>query len=107
MEQDPFLLEEGDQVVGVTTYEDKGKDPLYDDCFLCGLELLTTSGQRVFWGKESEHCKKRSETKETFLAFCSGGVGYPLVIYRNLPMWHKDFALIFHWEQKKPTQCAD
>ena len=107
VEQDPFLLEEGDQVVGVTTYEDKGKDPHYDDCFLCGLELLTTSGQRVFWGKESEHCKKRSETKETFLAYCSGGVGYPLVIFRNLPTLHKDFALIFHWEQNKPTQCAD
>ena len=95
-EQDPFLLEEGERVVEVTTYTACN---LYG---LLGLELLTTSGRRVFWGKkirkkfdtsENADCKK-SVTKETFLAFCSGGymVGF--------------FSLTFHWEQYKPTSCV-
>ena len=89
-EQDPFLLEEGERVVEVTTYKD------YTDrgSNLCGLELLTTSGRRVFWGKKSEY-RKRSVTKETFLAFCSGGVVFG----------GRCFSLTFHWEQNKATSC--
>ena len=87
-EQDPFLLEEGERVVEVTTYTD-------DNAFnLWGLELLTTSGRRVFWGKKIGNYK-RSVTKETFLAFCSGGV-----IDGNR------FSLTFHWEQNKPTPSS-
>ena len=85
VEQDQFLPEEGEQVVEVTTYE-YGLD-------LCGLELVTTSGRRVFWGEKNEFCK-RSVTKETFLAYCSGGV-----------VWYDQFSLTFHWEQNKPTPC--
>ena len=86
MEQDPFLLEEGEQVVELTTYQ--------TGIGLYGLELLTTSGRRVFWGKKSGDCK-RSVTKETFLAFCSGGV-----------VFGGRFSLTFHWEQNKPTPCS-
>ena len=86
MEQDPFLLEEGEQVVETTTYT--------DGFYLSGLELLTTSGRRVFWG-EKRGDYKRSVTKETFLVFCSGGV-----------VWGKGFSLTFHWEQNKPTPCT-
>ena len=82
-EQDPFLLEEGERVVEVTTYDDWSN--------LCGLELLTTSGRRVFWGKKSEDCQ-RSVTKETFLAFCSGGVLLDLKEEYRL-------SLAFHWEK--------
>ena len=82
-EQDPFLLEEGERVVEVTTYV--GYSNLY------GLELLTTSGRRVFWGKKSGYCK-RSVTKETFLAFCSGGVLLDLNEEYRL-------SLAFHWEK--------
>ena len=85
MEQDPFLLEEGEQVVGVTTYTEGD---------LCGLELVTTSGRGVFWGKKSKDCK-RSVTKETFLAYCSGGL-----VECDM------FSLTFHWEQNKPTPCT-
>ena len=87
VEQDPFLLEEGEQVVETTTYS-----YLSDD--LSGLELLTTSGRRVFWGEKSENCK-RSATKETFLAYCSGGVVYG-----------SQLSLTFHWEQNTPTPCT-
>ena len=87
VEQDPFLLEEGELVVELTTYTDR-----YNRLF--GLELLTTSGRRVFWGEKSEDCK-RSVTKETFLAYCSGGV-----------VEGDDFSLTFHWEQNKPTPCT-
>ena len=92
VEQDPFLLEEGEQVVEVTTYT--GSYELTDTSRLVGLELLTTSGRRVFWGKKSEWCN-RSVTKETFLAYCSGGVVGGVY-----------FSLIFHWEQNKPTPCT-
>ena len=90
-EQDPFLLEEGERVDEVSTYG-LSTDFSYN---LCGLELLTTSGRRVFWGKKSKFGCKRPVTQETFLAFCSGGVvgdgGY--------------LSLTFHWEQKKQTSC--
>ena len=82
-EQDPLLLEEGEQVVEVTTYDDR-----YN---LLGLELLTTSGRRVFWGKKIGNYK-RSVTKETFLAFCSGGVLLDLNAEYRL-------SLTFHWER--------
>merc|ERR1712037_809588 len=39
VEQDPFLLEEGEQVVELATYT--------NIFYLFGLELLTTSGRRV------------------------------------------------------------
>ena len=88
VEQDPLLLEEGERVVEVTTHADNLLNKL------CGLELLTTSGRGVFWGTKSNACSKRSVTKETFLAYCSGGVvGWGL------------FSLTFHWEQNKPTPC--
>merc|ERR1712107_911370 len=44
---------------------------------LCGLELSTSTGRRMIWGQESSRCK-RSVTKNTFLAFCSGGIEAPL-----------------------------
>ena len=87
VEQDPFLLEEGELVVELTTYTGSY-------AHLLGLELLTTSGRRVFWGKKSERCK-RSVTKETFLAYCSGGV-----------VRGRFSSLTFHWEQNKPTPCT-
>ena len=85
-EQDPFLLEEGERVAEVTTYHFRSD--------LCGLELLTTSGRCVFWGKKSDDCK-RSVTKETFLAFCSGGV-----------VLGDCLSLTFHWEQNKPPPSS-
>ena len=91
VEQDPFLLEEGEQVVETTTYT-AGRPADYL-VYLSGLELLTTSGRRVFWGEKSGECK-RSVTKETFLAYCSGGV-----------LDGDSFSLTFHWEQNKPTTC--
>ena len=36
------------------------------------MELVKTSGRRVFWGKKIKDYH-RSVTKETFLAYCSGG----------------------------------
>ena len=63
VEEDQLLLEEGEQVVEVTTYTDRG----YGQIDLCGLELFTSSDRRVIWGKRSGDCK-RSVTKETFLA---------------------------------------
>ena len=89
-EQDPFLLEEGERVVEVTTYTDDVEENLK------GLELVTTSGRVVFWGKKSGDCK-RSVTKEAFLAFCSGGV---------MGFVSPRFSLTFHWEQNKPTSCT-
>ena len=86
VEQDPFLLEEGEQVAEVATYT-YGLN-------LYGLELLTTSGRRVFWGEKSGHYK-RSVTKETFITYCSGGV-----------LRGHEFFLTFHWEQNKPTPCT-
>ena len=88
VEQDPFLLEEGEQVVQLTTHTDSLL------ATLLGLELLTTIGRHVFWGKKSGNCK-RSVTKETFLAYCSGGVVYGDCV-----------SLTFHWEQNKPTPCT-
>ena len=89
-EQDPFLLEEGEHFVEVVSYVTftSGLSNL------CGLELRTTSGRRLFWGKKTPFCT-RSVTKETFLAYCSGGI-----------MYGRFFSLTFHWEQNKPTLCA-
>ena len=89
-EQDPFYLEEGEHFVEVASYVTftSGLSNL------CGLELRTTSGRRLFWGKKTPFCT-RSVTKETFLAYCSGGI-----------MYGKFFSLTFHWEQNKPTLCA-
>ena len=83
-EEDPFLLEEGEQVVEVKTYKERL------GLGLCGLELVTTSGRRVFFGRKDDCNCKTSVTKETFLAYCSGG----------------HFSLTFHWEQNKPTPCT-
>ena len=46
VEQEQFLLEEGERVTQVTTYTHGGN--------LCGLELSTTSGQHRFWGNKSK-----------------------------------------------------
>ena len=98
VEQDPFFLEEGERIVEVTTYSADDDEIFHHENFgLHGMELLTTSGRCVFWGEKSKNCK-RSVTKETFLAFCSGGVVdsasacYP--------------TLTFHWEQNKPQPCT-
>ena len=61
MEYDPFLLEDKELVVAVTTFISGS------GLMLCGLEFVTTSGRGVFWEEESYKCK-RSVTKETFLA---------------------------------------
>ena len=87
VEQDPLLLEDKELVVAVTTFISGS------GLMLCGLEFVTTSGRRVFWGEESYKCK-RSVTKDTFLAYCSGGI-------------ELDFPfLTFHWDQNHPTPCA-
>ena len=57
------------------------------------MELVKTSGRRVFWGKKIKDYH-RSVTKETFLAYCSGGT-----------VWGEYFSLTFHWEKKKPELC--
>ena len=81
-EQDPLLLEAGEQVVEVTTYT------VGNSFDLSGLEMLTSAGRQVSWGKNSKE-RKRSVTKDTALAFCSGGV-----------VGGEHFCLTFHWEHK-------
>merc|ERR1712126_182934 len=88
VEQEKLLLKENELVVEVTTFASES-DSSFTAFMLCGLELLTTSGRRVFWGKKSKRCKK-SVTKDTFLAFCSGGMEAPLE-------GGKFPFLTFHW----------
>ena len=97
VELEKFLLEDQELVVEVTTFASESDSSL-TAFMLCGLELLTTSGRRVFWGKESTR-RKKSVTKDTFLAFCSGGMEAPLE-------GGKFPFLTFHWGQNKPTSCT-
>ena len=85
VEQEQFLLEEGDQVVQVTTYT------AGNYMNLCGLEVSTLFNQHRFWGKKSSSCK-RSITTNTFLAYCSGEA--------------RQVTLTFHWGQTNPTVCS-
>ena len=87
VEQEVFLLGEGERITQVTTYTDA-----YD--YLCGLDLSTTSDRHRLWGKIS-HCCKKSITKDTFLAYCSG----------QIQVWagKVDPRLTFHWGQTYPT----
>ena len=85
VEQEQFLLGEGDQVVQVTTYT------AGNYMNLCGLEVSTSSNQHRFWGRKSASCK-RSITTNTFLAYCSGEA--------------RQVTLTFHWGQTRPTVCS-
>ena len=96
VEQEQFLLKDQELVVEVTTYASESDSSL-TAFMLCGLEVCTSSGRCVFWGKESTRCKK-SVTKDTFLAFCSGGMEATLE-------GSKFPFLTFHWHQNKPTIC--
>ena len=97
VEQEQFLLADQELVVEVTTYASESDSSL-TAFMLCGLEVCTSSGRCVFWGKESTRCKK-SVTKDTFLAFCSGGMEATLE-------GSKFPFLTFHWGQNKPTSCT-
>ena len=97
VEQEKFLLEDKELIVEVTTFASESDSSL-TAFMLCGLELLTSSGRRVSWGKKSNRCKK-SVTTDTFLAFCSGGMEAPLE-------GGKFPFLTFHWGQNKPTSCT-
>ena len=95
-EQEPFFLQTQEKIVQVTTYSSESESPL-TGFSLCGLELSTSTGRSMIWGQESSRCK-RSVTKNTFLAFCSGGIESPLA-GGEFPF------LTFHWMQNKPTVC--
>ena len=98
VEQQPFLLEDKELVVEVTTFASE-PDSSLTAFMLCGMELLTSSGRSKFWGSKSKRCKK-SVTKDTFLAFCSGGMEGDKLDASKFPF------LTFHWGQNKPTSCA-
>ena len=95
-EQEPFFLQVQEKIVQVTTYASESESPL-TGFSLCGLELSTSTDRSMSWGQESSRCK-RSVTKDTFLAFCSGGIEAPLA-GGEFPF------LTFHWMQNKPTVC--
>ena len=82
-EEEAFELEEDEAVVAVRS-STNGWGWLY------GLEVTTSTGRKVSWGKYLESGQKRSVVENAKLGFCSGLVGKYIVYISITFHWMKD-----------------
>ena len=85
VEQPALLLQEGEEIIGATTYTN-------GEGWLSSLELTLSTGRRQFWGSTETRNTTRikSVLEESKLAYLSGGTDGSV------------YQLTFHWEGPGP-----